>query len=361
MQSIEKLKQSIIKNFGTPCPVIDLDIVENNIKQAQERCDAGGLANRPHIKTHKSPILAKMQIAAGAKGITCQKLGEAEVMFDAGIKDIIIATNLLGAAGSGRLASLQKRVGLKVCADNLFSIAAYSDAAHQAERIMDVMIECDTGQKRAGVVTPAEAIALAKIIKKDPMLNFTGLLFYPPLDGWTLTQNFWDETKKGLASIGMSAKIVSTGGTPNLQNIGKLDGATEHRAGTCIFNDRMMIEAGMATLEDCAFQVFTSIVSRGAADRGILDAGSKTLTSDKFGLDGFGRLLEYPNAVIEKFAEEHGFLELSRCQNKPKVGEIVRVIPNHVCVAVNMVDQLVAIRRNEIVDVIPVAARGMLV
>ena len=159
----------------------------------------------------------------------------------------------------------------------------------------------------------------------------------------------------------MSAKIVSTGGTPNLQNIGKLDGATEHRAGTCIFNDRMMIEAGMATLEHCAFQVFTSIVSRGAADRGILDAGSKTLTSDKFGLDGFGRLLEYPNAVIEKFAEEHGFLELSRCQNKPKVGEIVRVIPNHVCVAVNMVDQLVAIRRNEIVDVIPVAARGMLV
>ena len=107
--------------------------------------------------------------------------------------------------------------------------------------------------------------------------------------------------------------------------------------------------------------MFTSVVSRGGVDRGILDAGSKTLTSDQFGLEGFGRLLEHPNAMIEKLAEEHGFLDLSKCLNKPKIGDIVRVIPNHVCVAVNMVDQLVAIRGNEIVDVIPVAARGMLV
>lgn len=361
MQGTEKLKQSIIENFGTPCPVIDLDIVENNINHAQKLCDAKGLANRPHIKTHKSPILAKMQIAAGALGITCQKLGEAEVMVDAGITDIIIATNLLGAVGSGRLAALQRRVGLKVCADNPVALAAYSEAARKAERIMDVMIECDTGQKRAGVETPAEVIALAQIIKDDPMLEFAGLLFYPPIDGWAQTQEFWDQAKAGLASLGLSAKIVSTGGTPNLRNIGQLNGATEHRAGTCIFNDLMMINAGVAGLEDCAFQVFTSVVSRGGTERGILDAGSKTLTSDKVGLEGFGRLLEHPNAMIEKFAEEHGFLDLSKCQNKPQVGDIVRVIPNHVCVAVNMVDQLVAVRGDEIVDVIPVAARGKLV
>ena len=358
---IENLKQNIIKNFGTPCPVIDLDIVQTNINHAQKLCDMKGLANRPHIKTHKSPVLAKMQIAAGAKGITCQKLGEAEVMVDAGITDIIIATNLLGAAASGRLTALQRRISLKVCADNPFSLAAYSEAAHQANRVMDVLIECDTGQHRAGVITPGEVITLARIIKNDPMLNFVGLLFYPPLNGWSQTQEFWKKTKEGLKSLGMSAKIVSTGGTPNFQNIGQLDGATEHRAGTCIFNDLMMIKAGVAKFEDCALQVFTSVVSRGAEDRGILDAGSKTLTSDQFGLEGFGRLLEYPNAVIEKLAEEHGFLDLSRCVNKPKIGDIVRVIPNHVCVAVNMVDQLVAVRGNEIVDVIPVAARGRLV
>ena len=120
------LKTAIIENFGTPCPVIDLDVVERNIARAQQLCDKAGVANRPHIKTHKSPILAKMQIAAGAQGITCQKLGEAEVMVDAGITDIVIATNLLGAARSGRLSALQRRVALKVCADNLFSLNAYS-------------------------------------------------------------------------------------------------------------------------------------------------------------------------------------------------------------------------------------------
>ena len=361
MLGTEKLKNSIIENFGTPCPVIDLDVVENNIKRAQSLCDKKGLANRPHIKTHKSPILAKMQIACGAQGITCQKLGEAEVMVDAGITDIIIATNILGAAKSGRLAALQKRADLKVCTDNPVSLAAYSDSALKAERPIDVMIECDTGQKRAGVETPAEVLALAQIIKDDPMLNFVGLLFYPPVDGWLQTQEFFNQTKEGLASLGLSAEIVSTGGTPNFKNIGQLKGATEHRAGTCIFNDRMMINSGFAGLEDCAFQIFTSVVSRGGAERGILDAGSKTLTSDKVGLDGFGLVLEYPSAIIEKFAEEHGFLNLCKCKNKPKVGDIVRVIPNHVCVAVNMVDQMVAIRGEEVVDVISVAARGKLV
>lgn len=359
--SSERLKNSIIENFGTPCPVVDLDLVERNIARIQRMCDAAGVANRPHIKTHKSPVLAKMQIDAGAQGITCQKLGEAEVMADAGITDIVIATNLLGAARSGKLAALQRRIGLKVCADNPVTLSHYSLAAQQAERTMDVMIECDTGQKRAGVETPGEALELAKIIRDDPNLNFAGILFYPSLDGWGHTQSFFNDMTDGLGELGMEAKIVSTGGTPNLVNLGKLKGATEHRAGTCIFNDLMMINSGVATQDDCAFQVYTSVVSRADEDRGILDAGSKTLTSDTGGLDGFGRIVEHPNARIHKFSEEHGFLDLANCNNKPVVGDIVRVIPNHVCVAVNMVDQLVAVRGGEIVEVIPVAARGRLV
>ena len=355
------LKTEIIENFGTPCPVIDLDVVERNIAHAQQRCDDAGVANRPHIKTHKSPRLAKMQIDAGAQGITCQKLGEAEVMAKAGITDIIIATNLLGAARSGRLASLQKTLPLKLCADNPVTLAAYAKAATAAERPIDVLIECDTGQKRAGVETPEEALSLAAEIKSNPMLNFTGWLFYPPLDGWPQTTLFFKAVSNGLSELGMHASIVSTGGSPNFVHIGELDGATEHRAGTCIFNDLMQIEAGVATLDDCAFQVFTSVVSRAGDERGILDAGSKTLTADTGGLDGYGRILEHPTARIHKFAEEHGFLDLTRCNDKPNVGDIVRVVPNHVCVAVNMVDQLVAVRKDKIVEVIPVEARGMLV
>ena len=185
------LKNAIIENFGTPCPVIDLEVVERNIARAQKLCDEAGVLNRPHIKTHKSPILAKMQIAAGAHGITCQKLGEARVMAEAGIMDIIIATNLLGAARSGSLAALQSSIALKVCADNPVSLEAYATSAAQAGRIMDVMIECDTGQKRAGVETPREALQLAQIIRDNYWLNFAGLLFYPPLDGLAANTNLF--------------------------------------------------------------------------------------------------------------------------------------------------------------------------
>ena len=175
-------------------------------------------------------------------------------------------------------------------------------------------------------------------------------------------RRFHDEAIAGLGSLGLKADIVSTGGTPNLPNIGKLSGASEHRAGTVIFNDRMMVGYGVSALEDCALSVYTTVVSRAGPERGILDAGSKTLTSDTGGgLDGHGLIVEHPQARIKGFAEEHGFLDLSACNERPEVGSIVRVIPNHVCVVVNMVDQLIAVRGGKIVEVLPVAARGKLV
>ena len=361
MGTDDSLKQAIIERFGTPCAVIDLDVVDRNIAHLQSLCDAAGLANRPHIKTHKSPFLAQRQLAAGAIGITRQKLGEAEVMAEAGIGDILIATNIIGAARSGRLAALQRRLPLKICADNPVSLAAYAEAGRAAERPVRVLVECDTGRKRAGVETPAEAVALAEVIRDDPWLEFGGLMFYPPQDGWPATQRFLEPARKGLADLGLTADIISTGGTPNLVNLGRLDGATEHRAGTSIFSDRMMMAAGVADIGDCALNIFTSVVSRAGESRGILDAGSKTFTSDTGGLDGFGLILEHPEARIYTMAEEHGFLDLSDCDGRPAVGDILRVVPNHVCVAVNMFDQLVAIRGNSLVDVLPVAARGRLV
>ena len=361
MATDDSLKQAIIERFGTPCAVIDLDVVDRNIAHLQSLCDAAGLANRPHIKTHKSPFLAQRQLTAGAIGITCQKLGEAEVMAEAGIGDILIATNIIGAARSGRLAALQRRLPLKICADNPVSLAAYAEAGRAAERPVRVLVECDTGRKRAGVETPAEAVALAEVIRDDPWLEFGGLMFYPPQDGWPATQRFLDTAREGLADLGLTADIISTGGTPNLVNLGRLDGATEHRAGTSIFSDRMMMAAGVADIGDCALNIFTSVVSRAGESRGILDAGSKTFTSDTGGLDGFGLILEHPEARIHTMAEEHGFLDLSDCDGRPAVGDILRVVPNHVCVAVNMFDQLVAVRGNSLVDVLPVAARGRLV
>ena len=359
--SLAELKATIARDFGTPAVVIDLDRVEANIARVQALCAKAGVANRPHIKTHKIPALAKMQIEAGARGITCQKLGEAEIMADAGIDDILVSYNLIGEMRAARLGHLAKHCNITVAADNPVTLASYAEAGRVAERPINVVVECDTGRKRAGVETAAEAVALAAAIKANPHLKFSGFLFYPTENSWAETQIFHDTALAGVRALGLEPRIVSTGGTPNLVNVGGLRGATEHRAGTYIFNDRMMLACGAAKLEDCALNVFTTVVSRAGPERGILDAGSKTLTSDTGGLDGHGLIIEHPQARIKGFAEEHGFLDLAGVNDKPKAGDIVRVIPNHVCVVVNMVDRLIAVRDNQIVDVLPVAARGKLV
>jgi D-serine deaminase-like pyridoxal phosphate-dependent protein len=352
------LAERIAREYGTPAVAIDLDRVERNIRRLQAACDAAGLANRPHIKTHKSPELARLQRAAGAKGITCQKIGEAEVMADAGFDDILISYNLLGEEKMARLARVMERATVTVAADNPTVVAGLPRAAELSGRTLQVVVECDTGRKRAGVETPAEAIALARDIAARPGLAFSGFMLYAPETATAETQRFLDAASAGVREAGLTARIVSTGGTPNLANLGRIAGATEHRAGTYIFNDRMMLACGAATPDDLALYVIATVVSRAGPERGILDAGSKTLTSDTGGLDGHGLILEHPEARIARFAEEHGFLDLTKCNPRPKVGDVVRIVPNHVCVVVNMVDRLIATRGDAIVGEIPVAARG---
>jgi len=355
------LAAKIAREFGTPVAVIDMDRVERNIARVQAACDAAGVANRPHIKTHKSPELAKLQIKAGARGITCQKLGEAEVMADAGIDDILISYNLLGDEKMARLGALRSRMNVTVAADNPVVVADLTKAATAAGRSLPVVVECDTGRKRAGVETSAEAVALAKTISTSPGLSFAGFMLYPTETGWPEAQKFYDEALAGIRALGLKEPaIVSTGGTPNLRNLGQLRGATEHRPGTYIYNDRMQVAAGVATLDDCALHIYSTVVSRAAPERGILDAGSKTLTADSGGLDGHGLILEHPEAKIARFAEEHGFLDLARSNTRPNIGDVVRIVPNHVCVVVNMLDDVVMVRGEEIVGVLPVAARGKL-
>src|SRR6201996_8162109 len=355
------LAAKIARDYGTPIAVIDMDRVERNIARGQTACDAAGVANRPHIKTHKSPMLAKLQIAAGAKGITCQKLGEAEVMAEAGIDDILISYNLIGDEKMARLAALQAKANMTVAADNSVVIAGLPQAAAISGRPLSVVVECDTGRKRAGVETPAEAIALAREIAASKGLLFAGFMLYPTETGWTEAQKFFDQALAGVREHGLDANIVSTGGSPNLKNLGKLKGATEHRPGTYIYNDRMQVAAGVADWDDCALNIYATVVSRAGPDRGILDAGSKTLTSDTGGgLEGHGLILEHPEAKIARFAEEHGFLDLTRSNTRPNVGDVVRIVPNHVCVVVNMMDEVVMVRGEEIVGILPVAARGKL-
>ncbi|MCZ8374812.1 MAG: alanine racemase [Beijerinckiaceae bacterium] len=355
------LKSRITQEFGTPQLVVDLDVVDRNIAKAQAVCDAKGIANRPHIKTHKSVDLMQRQLEAGAKGITCQKIGEAEAMAAGGADDIFISYNLLGDEKMARLARLMQGVTMRVAADNPLVVENLGRAAAQAGRPLFVRVEVDTGRKRAGVETPGEAIALARQIVATPGLVFEGLMLYPPEDAAATTNAFVQSVREGLAEHGITFETLSSGGTPNLLTLGTIDGQTEHRAGTSIFNDRMMMAAGFARQEDCALMIYTTVVSRGGPERGILDAGSKVFTTDTgWGLKGYGHILEHPEAELARFAEEHGFLDLSRCNDRPKVGDIVRVIPNHVCPVVNVVGSLVFVRGEEIVGQTNVEARGAL-
>ncbi len=354
------LAAKIAREYGTPALVIDMDRVERNIARVQGLCDAAGVANRPHIKTHKSPVLARLQVAAGARGITCQKLGEAEIMAAAGLDDILISYNLIGEEKIARLGALLAHTTVTVAADNPVVIDGLAPAAAAAGRPLSVVVECDTGRQRAGVETPAEAIALARRIAATPGLTFAGFLLYPTEDGWPAAQRFYDEALAGVRAAGLDATIVSTGGSPNLKHVGELSGATEHRPGTYIYNDRMQVAAGVATWDDCALHVYTTVVSRAAPERGIIDAGSKTLTADTGGLDGFGLILDHPQARIARFAEEHGFLDLSKSNTRPEVGDVLRIVPNHVCVVINMADEVLMVRGDDIVGTLPVAARGRL-
>ena len=302
-----------------------------------------------------------MQVAAGAKGITCQKLGEAEVMAEAGIDDILISYNLIGEEKMARLAALQAKANMTVAADNSIVIAGLPQAAAASGRPLSVVVECDTGRKRAGVETPARRLRSRARSRRSKGLKFAGFMLYPTETGWAEAQKFFDEALAGVRAHGLDATMVSTGGSPNLKNLGKLKGATEHRPGTYIYNDRMQVAAGVADWDDCALNIYSTVVSRAGPDRGILDAGSKTLTSDTGGgLEGHGLILEHPEAKIARFAEEHGFLDLARSNTRPVVGDVVRIVPNHVCVVVNMMDEVVMVRGDEIIGTLPVAARGKL-
>jgi D-serine deaminase-like pyridoxal phosphate-dependent protein len=344
-----------IEDLDTPVAVVDLDLMEANILRAQTYLDDHGIKNRPHIKTHKIPAIARMQMDAGAVGITCQKLSEAEIMIDAGLEDIFIPYNVLGEQKLARLARLMNKAALSVTADALFTIRGLSQAAQMAGIELPVLVEFDSGAKRCGVQTPEEAAALAVAISNSAGLKFAGLMTYPTSHE---ADTFIRQTKRHLAVEGLALETVSGGGTNQLWQAHEHPQVTEHRAGMYLFGDRYTMNGGGVRLEDCAFTVITTVVSRPTADRGIIDGGSKVFSSDTLGLEGFGLILEHPEAVVYAQSEEHGHVDFSRCAERPLIGERVTLIPNHCCVVTNLFDELVGVRKGIVEHLWPVTARG---
>ncbi|MCV2865129.1 D-TA family PLP-dependent enzyme [Defluviimonas sp. WL0075] len=347
----------IFPTIDTPSVLVDLDIAEANIDRFQSYCDAHGLGLRPHIKTHKLPMLARRQIAAGAIGITCQKVSEAEAMIaDGGIDDVLITYNILGADKTDRLRRLAERVALTVVADSATVAKGLAGAFQGAARPLGVLVECDTGAGRCGVQTPAAARDLALEIARLGGLRFAGLMTYPPIGREAAVQSWLQEAKTLIEAAGLAVTTISNGGTPGMWQAHEVPAATEYRAGTYIYNDRSLQARGLCGWDDCALTVLATVVSVPTETRAIIDAGSKVLTSDLLGLQGYGHVLGRPDIRIDALSEEHGTLHAERIGLS--VGERVRIVPNHACVVTNMLDRIELVRgaRHEVTA--PVMARG---
>jgi D-serine deaminase-like pyridoxal phosphate-dependent protein len=349
----------LVQDLDTPCAVVDLDVMENNLRRCQTYLDRHGLRLRPHIKTHKIPEFAHLQIRLGAKGVNCQKLGEVEVMADAGITDILLTYNLIGQIKLDRLVALAHRADVKVVADSRETIEGLSSAMSRASLTLPVLVECDTGALRCGATTPNEALALAQAVDRAPGLTFHGLMTYPPKNSVAKTNAWLTEAVDLCKRSGLAVEIVSNGGTPDLYSAHEVTVATEHRPGTYIYSDRYHVEMhSFGDWGDCALRIQARVVSHAAPDRCVIDAGSKSLSSDLLGLRGYGRILEHLDWEIYGLSEEHGHVRAPPGSEAPRIGELVTVIPNHACVVTNLYDRVYAARQGRVETFYEVAARG---
>lgn len=360
----------LYSELSTPAVVADLDIVERNIEAMAARLRAAGLAHRPHIKTHKSIALARKQARAGAQGITAAKIGEAEVFAAAGFDDIFIAYPLVGEDKWRRFGALHRRIRVSASIDSEEVAAGLSRVGESAGKPVPVLIEIDGGLHRGGRQPGEDAVRFAVRASAYPGIRVEGVMGYfgTVYDLETASQQAEFAAAEGetmrraaadLRAAGLAAERVSAGSTPSAQWAERLSGVTEVRAGNYIFYDISALRMGIARVEDCALRVVATVVSVPAAGRATIDAGSKTLSSDRARhADGFGCVVGHPGVAVSALNEEHGLLAFDPGAVRFRVGDRVEIIPNHACALPNLCDAIAGVRAGRAVETIRVDARG---
>jgi D-serine deaminase-like pyridoxal phosphate-dependent protein len=358
------------RELSTPALTIDLDILERNLDSMAALCREQGVALRPHAKTHKTPELSRLQLDRGAVGLTVAKVGEAEVMAAAGLDEILVAYPVFGRDKLERLAAVARTKKILISLDDQRTARELSDVISGKGATIGVLVEFDVGFHRCGLAPGPACVELARKIEKLPGLRFRGLMTY--------FGNVWgseEERKKEAGQVAVEVRkalsafeearipvgIVSGGSTPSAQFARDVPGLTEIRPGTYVYNDLNTFHQGACRLEDCAARVMTTIVSTAVPGRAIIDAGSKTLSSDLLNAGpkaGYGLAMEAPDAVLMKLNEEHGHLDITKSARSFRVGDVLSVVPNHVCTCVNMHDEAFLVRNKQVVGCWRVAARG---
>jgi D-serine deaminase-like pyridoxal phosphate-dependent protein len=335
----------------TPAIVIDAAVARRNLAKLAAYAKAHGVGLRPHTKTHKSVMLGRMQMEMGAVGLTVAKVGEAEVMAEAS-SDLLMAYPAADALRCAALAKLAQRVTVRVGIDSSVAADALAEAARAAGTTIGILVDLDVGLHRTGVQSPQTARELGEYVSRQKGLRLDGIMFYPghvkdespeSLSQLAAVEQRLAETIALFKKSGLNTGIVSGGSTPAAYQAHRMPSMTEARPGTYIFFDMNGVHGGYAKLEDCAARIHCTVVSTAVPGQFVIDAGSKTLTSDKCGPapeSGHGYVMEYPAAKIVKLTEEHGQVDASWCERAPAVGERVTVIPNHICPCVNLQDRV---------------------
>jgi D-serine deaminase-like pyridoxal phosphate-dependent protein len=360
-----------VSELETPALLIDLDIMERNLQKVAGYAREHNLRLRPHTKTHKIPALGRMQIELGAAGLTVAKVGEAQVMLNASPPDLLVAYPVIGQSKLNRLMEVAKQTNITVSLDSIYAAQQLSDAASSAQIEIGVLAEFDVGLGRVGV-EPSELASLVREISKLPKLRFEGIAFYPGHiklmddEGHQAVRKLnvlLDGILRDLNQAGFPARIVSGGSTPALFQSHEIECLNEIRPGTYIFNDRNTVLSGACEPGDCAASILTTVVSTAKLGQMIIDGGSKTFSSDR-PITGdevsFGSILEAPQAVFTRMNEEHGYVDIRETGRDFRVGDRVHVVPNHICVAMNLHECVYGIRGDEVEHVWRVEGRGKL-
>jgi D-serine deaminase-like pyridoxal phosphate-dependent protein len=359
-----------IGDLDTPVALVDIARLEANLASMAAVARQAGVAHRPHAKTHKTRQIAERQLAHGAIGLTVAKLGEAEVMVDAGFDDLFVAYPLVGEIKLGRLVALLDRARMRFEVDTLDGAQAASAFLARLGRRVEVVVSVDGGAGRSGAATAEDAVELAERVAEMPGLEFVGVMNYgnaygtsDPAEQAAIGRRE-GELAVGIANIlrarGLKVDVVTVGSTPTARHAVGVPGVTELRSGVYAFEDLKQVSLGPATLDECALTLLATVVSHARPDRYVLDAGIKALAGEDYGWGTWGRPQERPDLAITRATEEHGVIELPAGAADPgwRIGERVRIVPNHACGTTNMQAELVAIDGERIVERWPVIGRG---
>jgi D-serine deaminase-like pyridoxal phosphate-dependent protein len=360
-----------VAEVDTPALLVERTRLEANIQRFANMAAQAGVKLRPHIKTHKTREIARLQLEAGSGGITCAKLGEAEIYAEAGINDIFVAYPIIGHEKAQRAAELARRCQLIVGVESATGVQHLSEAARAAGVILSVRLELDSGLQRTGVA-PEQAEELGRLILGTPGLRLDGIFTFrgasfpgaPTKDRKELgrLEGIWMvEQATRLRAAGIPIVTISVGSTPTSEGAAYVPGITEIRPGTYVFFDRMTTHSGVSMPGEIALSILATVVSRPAPDLAIIDAGSKTFCGDivptSAGLSGYGVTVDGQSGIVERMNEEHGIVRLAAGFN-PAIGDKLTFFPNHVCTSVNLSDELVVVDQNVVQDIWPIAARG---